>query len=102
MGQAIAAELEGHSEAELAGGADQGDDVAATAAQCDVLIDFSSPAALPGTLEAARTARRPLVVGTTGLGPEEQRAIDSASADIPVLQAANMSLGVNLLAHLVR
>jgi 4-hydroxy-tetrahydrodipicolinate reductase len=47
-------------------------------------------------------AGRPILIGTTGLGPEHERLIDSAAADIAVLQAANTSLGVNLLAHLVR
>jgi 4-hydroxy-tetrahydrodipicolinate reductase len=42
------------------------------------------------------------VVGTTGLGPDHQAAIDAAARSVPVLQSANMSLGVNLLAHLVR
>lgn len=102
MGRAIAAELEGHDAARFAAAADQGDDLAAVAGQCDVLIDFSSPAALPAVLAAAQAAGRALVVGTTGLGEDEQAAINAAAAAIPVLQAANMSLGVNLLAHLVR
>ncbi|MDB5667614.1 MAG: 4-hydroxy-tetrahydrodipicolinate reductase [Alphaproteobacteria bacterium] len=102
MGRAIAAILEGDERAQLAGGADQGDDVGALAASCDVLIDFSSPAGLAGTLAAAEAARCPVVIGTTGLGPEHRSEIDRAAARIPVLQAANMSLGVNLLAHLVR
>ena len=38
-----------------------------------------------------------MVIGTTGLLPEDHAAIDRAAADIPVLQAPNMSLGVNLL-----
>jgi len=102
MGRAIAAELETHKSARLAAQADHGDDLRALAGGCDVLIDFSAPAALAGVLEAAREAVRPLVVGTTGLGPAEHQAIDAAAAHIPVLQAANMSLGVNMLAHLVR
>ncbi len=102
MGQAIAAELAAHDGARLAGGAERGGDLGALAAGCDAMIDFSAPAALPAVLEAARAAGRPLVVGTTGLGPDEQAAIDAAAGAIPVLQAANMSLGVNLLAHLVR
>jgi len=102
MGRAIAAELEGHESARLAAAADQGDDLGAIARGCDVLIDFSAPAALGAVIAAARTARTPLAVGTTGLGAEEQGLIDAAADAIPVLQAANMSLGVNLLAHLVR
>jgi len=102
MGGAVAAELADHGAASLAASADQGDDIAAVAGASDVLIDFSAPAALANVTAAARMAGTPLVVGTTGLGPEEHEAIDAAAAAIPVLQAANMSLGVNLLAHLVR
>ena len=102
MGRAIAAILEEHERARIAGGADQGDDLAGLAQACDVLIDFSSPAALQANLAAAEAAGRPIVIGTTGLADEHQAAIDRAAQRIPVLQAANMSLGVNLLAHLVR
>jgi 4-hydroxy-tetrahydrodipicolinate reductase len=102
MGRAVAAELEWHDLARLAGAVDQGDDLAALAGSCDVLIDFSSPAALPGNLAAAGAAGRPVVIGTTGLSDEDQVRIDGAASTIAALQAANMSLGVNLLAHLVR
>jgi 4-hydroxy-tetrahydrodipicolinate reductase len=68
----------------------------------DVFVDFSVPEGLPEHLEAARAARKPILIGTTGLGPEHRRLIEEASAEVPVLQAANTSVGVNLLAHLVR
>ena len=102
MGLAIAAELSAHDAARLAAEADQGDDVGALARAADVIIDFSSPSALAANLAAAREAGRPIVIGTTGLEPAAHRVIDEAATAIPVLQAANMSLGVNLLAHLVR
>ncbi|WP_166037408.1 4-hydroxy-tetrahydrodipicolinate reductase [Sphingosinicella sp. YJ22] len=102
MGRAIAAVLKEHERARLVGGADRGDDPTWLAEACDVLIDFSSPAALAGTLAAAEAAGKPVVIGTTGIGDEHHAAIDRAARSIPVLQAANMSLGVNLLAHLVR
>jgi 4-hydroxy-tetrahydrodipicolinate reductase len=102
MGHAIAAELEAHEAARIAGAAGRSDDLSSLAAVADVLIDFSTPAALPATLAAAEAARRPLVIGTTGLDTAAHRAIDQAAEDIPVLQAANMSLGVTLLGHLVR
>ena len=102
MGRAIAAILEEHERARFAGGAGHGDDLGRLAQACDVLIDFSSPAALEGNLAAAEAASRPIVIGTTGLQDRHQAAIDRAAQSIPVLQAANMSLGVNLLAHLVR
>ncbi len=77
-------------------------DVSVGGADPDALIDFSAPEALPGNLEAALSAARPIVIGTTGLDSVHHRLIDEAALRIPVLQAANMSLGVNLLAHLVR
>lgn len=78
------------------------DDVNIVEGDCDVFIDFSAPDALQGHLETAVEAKRPIVIGTTGLTPGHQRMIDEASAKIAVLQAANTSLGVNLLVHLVR
>jgi 4-hydroxy-tetrahydrodipicolinate reductase len=110
MGQAIAAVAAergipvagGVDRPEGGSGAEAGGDVAALARISDVLVDFSAPAALAAHLMAARAAKVALVIGTTGLGPDHHAAIDAAAADVPVLQAANTSLGVNLLAHLVR
>ncbi|HEX8191489.1 MAG TPA: 4-hydroxy-tetrahydrodipicolinate reductase [Allosphingosinicella sp.] len=102
MGRAIAALLEPGGEARLAGCASRGDDATALARNCDVLVDFSAPEALRSHLEASVAAGRPLLVGTTGLAWEHHAALDEAAAKIAVLQAANTSLGVNLLAHLVR
>ena len=101
MGQAIARVIEasGH---DLAGGIDQGDDPAALAAKSDVLVDFSSPRALADNLAAANAAGIPIVIGTTGLEPEHHAMIDEAAKTIAVLQTGNTSLGVTLLAHLVR
>lgn len=101
MGRAIA-DVIADSEATLAGGADQGDDAETLARASDVIVDFSSPAALAEHLAAARAAGTAIVIGTTGLGPDHHAMIDDAARAIPVLQAANTSLGVNLLAHLVR
>ena len=78
------------------------DDVSIVDEQCDVLVDFSAPDALEAHLETAVETGKPIVIGTTGLDQRHQAMIDSAAGKIAVLQAANMSLGVNLLAHLVR
>jgi 4-hydroxy-tetrahydrodipicolinate reductase len=102
MGRAIAAAIEDTDGAALAGGADAGDDVAALARCCDVLVDFSAPAALEANLGAAGAAGVPIVVATTGLGAEHDALVDAAARRIAVLRSANMSLGVNLLAFLVR
>jgi 4-hydroxy-tetrahydrodipicolinate reductase len=84
------------------GGVDQGDDLAALAKASDVLVDFSAPAALEGNLDAAMAAGVPIVVGTTGLEERHHWLCDAAAENIAVLQTGNTSLGVTLLAHLVR
>lgn len=101
MGQALARAIAdaGHM---LAGGVDKGGDVAALADESDALVDFSSPAALDSNLHAAIGAGIPLVIGTTGLEQRHHDTIDRAARDIPILQTGNTSLGVTLLAHLVR
>ena len=86
----------------LAGGIDRGDDPQALAGRSDVLVDFSAPAALSANLAASVAAGVPIVIGTTGLEPEHHAAIDAAARQIAVLQTGNTSLGVTLLAHLVR
>ena len=79
----------------LAGGIDQGGDPAALADTSDALVDFSSPAALEATLEAAMTAGVPIVVGTTGLEERHHWLIDQAADRIAVLQTGNTSLGAS-------
>ena len=101
MGQAIAAAITAAG-ATVAGGVDQGGDLAGLAARSDVLVDFSSPGALEANLDAAIAAGVPIVVGTTGLEERHHWLCDHAAEAIPVLQTGNTSLGVTLLAHLVR
>lgn len=101
MGQAIRAEVEAQGLVFAGGvGRDSGD-VTALARAADVLIDFSSPAALGATLDACRAEATPILVGTTGLNEDQHRLIDTAARTIAVLQTGNTSLGVNLLAALV-
>jgi len=101
MGQAIAAAV-AEAGATVAGGIDRDGDPVPLAAASDVLVDFSSPAGLEATLDAAVTARVPIVVGTTGLEERHHFLLDHAAEHIAVLQTGNTSLGVTLLAHLVR
>lgn len=101
MGAALVAAIAAAGEAH-AGGADQGDDVLALARSSDVLVDFSSPHALEANLDAAVVAGVPIVVGTTGLEERHYWLCDTAAAEVAVLQTGNTSLGVTLLAHLVR
>jgi 4-hydroxy-tetrahydrodipicolinate reductase len=67
----------------------------------DVLIDFSAPAALQASLDRAVAARIPIVIGTTGLDDLADKRLAQAAKTIPVLRAANTSLGVAVLTDLV-
>ncbi len=67
----------------------------------DVLIDFSVPAALRQSLDRAIAAAVPVLIGTTGLGPDADAMIADAAAKVPVLRAANTALGIAVLADLV-
>ncbi|MES2494048.1 MAG: 4-hydroxy-tetrahydrodipicolinate reductase [Pseudomonadota bacterium] len=101
MGQALA-EAVGAAGETLAGGIDKGGDPQALARGSDVLIDFSSPHALEANLEAAMAVGIPILIGTTGLEERHHWLCDNAAESVPVLQTGNTSLGVNMLAHLVR
>lgn len=88
-------------EGEIAPGIAISADPLALAERADVLIDFSVPGALSAHLDACIAARKPILIGTTGLEAVHHALIDEAAALIPVLQTGNTSLGVNLLAALV-
>lgn len=66
-------------------------------AKPDVMIDFSVQSAVRPALKLCKESGVALVIGTTGLTAEDEQAIHDAAGTIPVLQAPNMSLGVNLL-----
>jgi len=100
MGQALQAAI--HTAGHTALGTDKGGAVDALAQAADVLIDFSSPAALEDTLDAAVAAGKPILIGTTGLEERHHWLIDQAAQHIAVLQTGNTSLGVNVLAALVQ
>jgi len=63
----------------------------------DVVIDFTTPPATRRVLQACTEHGTAIVIGTTGLTDQDHQAIDTAAKKIPVLQAPNMSLGVNLM-----
>jgi 4-hydroxy-tetrahydrodipicolinate reductase len=102
MGQAIAAAIATRDDLTLGGGIDQGGDVLTLARASDILIDFSSPKALVSNVGAAVAAMKPILIGTTGLEDHHHQSIDDAARHVAVLQTGNTSLGVTLLARLVR
>lgn len=64
--------------------------------QFDVLVDFTAPAATLANVQACRAARKPMVIGTTGLTGEQSATVRDAARDIAIVHAPNMSIGVNL------
>lgn len=78
-----------------------GDDASALFAAADVVLDFTTPEATARQARAAANARTALVIGTTGTGAAEDRAVAEAARRAVIVRAANMSLGVNLLQGLV-
>jgi 4-hydroxy-tetrahydrodipicolinate reductase len=77
-------------------------DLAAVAANADGIIDFTVPAAT--VAHAAIAARHKLVhiIGTTGLSTDDEAKIATAGKSATIVKSGNMSMGVNLLAALVR
>ena len=70
--------------------------------QVDVLIDFTLPTALAENLAFCITHNKPVIIGTTGLNSEQKFALESAAKHIPIVFAANYSVGINLMLNLVR
>ncbi len=68
----------------------------------DVIIDFSHPSSLEGTLSCAVSKKKPVVIATTGLSATQMEKISEASSKTPVFFSANMSLGINLIIDLVK
>lgn len=80
-----------------------GDDIEALLAASDAIIDFTAPAV---TVDLARRAAAKgliHIIGTTGCSADDDAAIaESATAGARIVKSGNFSLGVNLLAALVK
>ena len=102
MGQAISQAAESRKDVVIAARCDLGDAIEQAIDGCDVAIDFSHAGATEQNCAACLTSGKPLVIGTTGQSSEQRRVIDKTAESIPVLQAANFSIGVNTLFWLTR
>ncbi len=67
----------------------------------DVVIDFSLPQAADGIINYCDKNNAALVIGTTGLSNSQLEKISKLSKKVPVIQATNMSVGMNLLFEIV-
>ncbi|MES2405111.1 MAG: 4-hydroxy-tetrahydrodipicolinate reductase [Pseudomonadota bacterium] len=70
--------------------------------QLDVVIDFSTPAGFDSALMHCRAHKIAFVCGTTGLDADRRARLREAARDIPVLYAANFSIGIAVLTKLLR
>lgn len=68
----------------------------------DIVIDFSNPVLLDEIVRGCTELKKPVVIATTGYSDVEEDTIRDLSAVVPVFKSANMSVGVNLLAHLAQ
>ena len=78
------------------------DDALALLTGIDGIIDFTVPAATLALAELTAQARIVHVIGTTGINAEGNARIEAAARHARIIKSGNMSLGVNLLAALVR
>ena len=78
------------------------DDPLPVFAQTQGVLDFTTPRATVGFAELAAQARIVHVIGTTGLEEADLAALEAASRHAVLIKSGNMSLGVNLLAGLVK
>jgi len=76
-------------------------DLAKALAGCDVVIDFTAPAATKAHAPACAAAGVAMIIGTTGLEGDALAAVEAAAKRIPIVKAANFSIGVNALLAVV-
>ena len=73
------------------------DDLAGALAGADVAIDFTSAEGSVRNVETAAAAGKAIVVGSTGISPEQSARIRAAASKVAVVLSPNMSVGVNLM-----
>ncbi len=100
MGRAVSAVLDARDDVVVAARFDRGE--TPDLSLCDVVIDFSTPDA---SVELAQTCAArggpALVIGSTGLTPEQDAEILKAAETVAIVRSGNFSLGVNILIGLV-
>jgi 4-hydroxy-tetrahydrodipicolinate reductase len=104
--EAVGSAVIGRDAGEIAGlganGIKVSSDVAPLLKEADGLIEFTVPAASLALVELSAAAGVAHIMGTTGHSAEEEALIAKAAGRAPIVKSGNMSLGVNLLAALVK
>ncbi|MDH4445555.1 MAG: 4-hydroxy-tetrahydrodipicolinate reductase [Akkermansiaceae bacterium] len=101
MGQAVL-EAAAQANVNVAATHDTGEDLIAAIAKANCAIDFTIHSFTATVVEAALKHNVRLVIGTTGHTDEERALIHEAARSIPIVYAANYSVGVNTLFWLTR
>jgi len=70
--------------------------------EVDAVLDFTTPAASVAVAELAAQTRIVHVIGTTGFTAGDDARIKAAARHARIVKSGNMSVGINLLAALVR
>ena len=78
------------------------EDALTALAASDAVLDFTAPVSSVALAELAAQARIVHVIGTTGFSEAELARLHAASRHAVLVKSGNMSLGVNLLAALVK
>ncbi len=77
------------------------DSVADALTDFDTIIDFSAPAVTLALLEVIKGSDKRIVIGTTGFTDAQLRTLEKAASDIPIVFAANYSIGVTVALSLL-
>ncbi|MGH7020461.1 MAG: 4-hydroxy-tetrahydrodipicolinate reductase [Brevundimonas sp.] len=100
MGRAVSQVLDAREDVVVATRFDRGE--TPDLKLCDVIIDFSTPEASVDLAQACAERGGPaLVIGSTGLSPEQDALIEAAAEKIAIVRSGNFSLGLNILIGLV-
>ncbi len=100
MGRAVSAVLDAREDVVVAARFDRGE--RPELSLCDVIIDFSTPDHSVELAQACAARGGPaLVIGSTGLTPEQDAEILKAAETVAIVRSGNFSLGVNILIGLV-
>jgi 4-hydroxy-tetrahydrodipicolinate reductase len=102
MSKALADAVACDRDFELSGSFGGGDDPLPLIAKAEALIDFTTPKNSVELAALAAQARIVHVIGTTGFSDEDETKIRAAARHAVIVKSGNMSLGVNLLAALVK
>jgi 4-hydroxy-tetrahydrodipicolinate reductase len=113
MSQIVAKLCNNHHQIEVVAGVDQTPNKLANyfpvfkspheyTGEVDLIIDFSHPSYFESLISYAVEKKAALVIATTGFSDEHFKWMEEAAKTIPILYSSNMSLGVNILNHILR